>query len=294
MNKSITTLASDIYHILGDGSDLVPSEKNLIQLGENMGGHIVSSLSTRSSSRELGKLWFSELGEKCVRKLWYKFNKPEAAESMPGSAYFKFLYGDIIEEQVLLLAKEAGHDVSKEQARVEYHHEDSGWQITGRVDAVIDGALVDVKSCSSYAYKSYQYGINETNDSFGYRFQLSGYFRYGDFKAKDSGIVWVDKQNGFINYTMVEPIQRDVLDNKIGWVARSIENETEPARGHLTVPEGKSGNETLSIPCSYCSFKQECWKDANQGQGLKGYRYSTGPKWLVKVVKEPRVDPIAI
>ena len=41
-----------------------------------------------------------------------------------------------------------------------------------------------------------------------------------------------------------------------------------------------------------CSYKNECWKDANDGKGLLGFAYSNGPRWLTKIVKTPDVPPI--
>ena len=46
----------------------------------------------------------------------------------------------------------------------------------------------------------------------------------------------------------------------------------------------------LSIGCSYCAYKVDCWSDANDGQGLRKFIYSKGPRWLTKVVSEPNVS----
>jgi hypothetical protein len=40
----------------------------------------------------------------------------------------------------------------------------------------------------------------------------------------------------------------------------------------------------LDTGCSYCPHKFNCWPD------LKTYYYSTGPRYLTKVVREPRVS----
>ena len=44
--------------------------------------------------------------------------------------------------------------------------------------------------------------------------------------------------------------------------------------------------------CSYCQFKHSCWKEANEGRGLRTFLYSTGPKHFTHVEKEPRVAEI--
>ena len=45
----------------------------------------------------------------------------------------------------------------------------------------------------------------------------------------------------------------------------------------------------LAIGCAYCDFKFGCWKDSNNGRGLRTFDYATGKKSLVKVVNEPNV-----
>jgi hypothetical protein len=281
---TIDTLASDIYHLLHDSTDFTPSEENLELMSKNLGTHLSGALSSRNSSRELGKLWFSELGESCERKMWYKFNSPSEGEDLPGAARFKFLYGDIIEEQVLLLAKEAGHSVTNEQHRVEYECPVTGWKVSGRIDAVVDGRLIDVKSCSSYAFSSYKYGISPDNDTFGYRYQLSGYHHFNDLDTSECGFLWVDKQNGFITHTPVEPVQKEALESRVAMFAKLIEQDEPPPRSLVAVPEGKSGNMKLDTKCSYCDFKFKCWPN------LRVYRYARGPVFLTTVKKEPNVQ----
>jgi len=55
------------------------------------------------------------------------------------------------------------------------------------------------------------------------------------------------------------------------------------------VPEGKAGNMKLPRGCTYCRHKNECHKDANDGKGLRVFKYSKGLMYLTKVEKEPNV-----
>ena len=41
--------------------------------------------------------------------------------------------------------------------------------------------------------------------------------------------------------------------------------------------------------CFYCRHKNECHKDANDGKGLRVFKYSKGLTYLTKVEKEPNV-----
>jgi hypothetical protein len=62
-----------------------------------------------------------------------------------------------------------------------------------------------------------------------------------------------------------------------------------PTRCFEGIPDGKSGNMKLGVNCSYCAFKAPCWADANDGEGLRLFIYSTGPRWLTEVEREPDV-----
>jgi hypothetical protein len=41
--------------------------------------------------------------------------------------------------------------------------------------------------------------------------------------------------------------------------------------------------------CVYCRHKFECHKDANEGKGLRMFKYSKGYNYLTQVVKTPKV-----
>jgi hypothetical protein len=286
--KSLVNLPADIYKLFDRGVTYTPDPSNLATFSTGMNGSITSAMKARDNKREHGKMWFSDLGEKCDRKTWYKWNRPDLAETLPGYASFKFLYGSTLEELVLLLAREAGHDVQHVQSRVEYKLP-SGWVISGRIDAVVDGVLCDVKSTSSYGYTKYVgEGIQSENDSFGYRYQLSGYHQLGTedtWRAHDPAFLFIDKQNGHIGVVPISPIPKEEILS----VAENISTVSNAStvinidRGYGTKPIGKSGNEGLGVECSYCPFKWECWP------GLQGYAYSTGPVYLTKVVRPPAV-----
>ena len=40
--------------------------------------------------------------------------------------------------------------------------------------------------------------------------------------------------------------------------------------------------------------KKDCWKDANDGQGLRKFKYSNGPKFFTKIVKEPQTQEMSL
>jgi len=291
--KSITTLTADIYDVLNATKDHTPNADLAAEYAMRIGGEFATATLRRDRPREEGKLWASDLGKKCRRQQWYQFNEPQHGEILTGNTKFKFLYGNILEEAVLYFAEEAGHAVSHQQHTVEHKVDD--WTIRDRTDAVIDEALVDVKSTSSFGFKKYKFGIDASTDSFGYLEQLGYYKAFGDYTPApitDQGFVWIDKQNGHIKYTsapvksasQLEGLARDIID--------AVEQVSEAAvpRAFVPKPYGKSGNEALPTACSYCAFKRHCWRDANSGKGLRTFAYQQGPVHFTTIKREPSTN----
>lgn len=193
----------------------------------------------------------------------------------------KFLYGDVIEQLLLFLAKEAGHSVEQEQAEVEVNG------VKGHIDAIIDGVVVDVKSASPYGYKKFKEGNVVGEDPFGYVAQLSG---YATVLTPGEPAAWLaqDKVSGDI---CVSPLSATVIRyhppaDRIEHLKKVIESEEPPSYCYELVPDGKSGNLKLDTPCSYCRHKHRC------RDGIRTFLYSTGPRFLAKVVREPDVPEV--
>lgn len=211
---------------------------------------------------------------------------------MPPKTLFKFLYGDMIEIAMIFLAKEAGHTVTHEQHTVEVDG------VLGHTDCVIDGIPVDVKSASSFSFQKFKEGGFKFDDPFGYVAQLSGYCHAlsesGDVEGGRGAFLVADKVHGDICLAEIDGY--DIRGNpplpRIQHLRSIIKEPTPPPRCYEDIPEGKSGNRKLGVGCSYCAFKDECWKDANNGQGLRKYIYSRGPVWLTNVAREPKVEEV--
>ncbi len=297
MTKTIDTLVPDIYQVLrnsrlGKGIELTVEQQ--AELGAALAAKTARALNREDRARPAKTLYMSEIGKPCLRQLWYSVHKPELAEKLLPHTQFKFLNGDYLEEVVLFLAKQAGHTVEGEQELLEFTY--NGWNIRGRRDAIIDGVLVDVKSASTYSYKKFEEGLNDSNDSFGYRMQLDAY-RNAETKVagfiRKSGWVVIDKQNGHIGYF---PHTKPVLDeDKLIKLTKALNwTFVPPVRKFDLVPDGKSGNEKLGTECSYCPFKKECWKESNGGYGLRAFSYAGRPVFLGTVVREPKVPEIPL
>jgi len=291
--KSIDTLVEDIYHLLQEDTDHEVVEPS--GYANELSYSLKRALSSREPRTDRSYLYASELGDECPRRVWYKVNRPSEGEPLLPHTRFKFLYGDILEAAILALCKEAGHDVSDEQAVVIGQDDQGRRLVSGRMDAVIDGHTVDVKSMSTFAFNKYKQmgGLCAANDSFGYRYQLA-YYHWNNVAEgydpnKEPYILAVDKQNGHIAlFKVLDLPTKEELEARINTQTYAIHSDTIPDRGYSPVPEGKSGNLKIPMPCSYCAFKFQCWPD------LRGFAYSNGPVYLTHVAKLPKVPEITL
>ena len=44
--------------------------------------------------------------------------------------------------------------------------------------------------------------------------------------------------------------------------------------------------------CTYCDFKFECHKDANDGEGLRVFKYAKGLEYFTKTTSIPKVEEV--
>lgn len=280
---NIETIEKDIVEVLRGGHRL-PVEV-LSKFGANVAMKLERQLKRDKAPRESGVIRASEIGmvDTCAHKLWYSYHTPTVAEELGGTAIFKFLYGDIIEEATLTLARAAGHLVECEQQKIEISYR--GYLIRGSIDAVVDGVLVDVKSTTQYGIKEFVAGRG--GDKFGYRAQLNVYA--AGMGAERKGWIAVDKTIGTIKWA--EETRPYDVDKLLDKAVDTIESRSEPKSRLLPTIES-NGNASLSTECNYCPYKRECWKDANGGKGLRTFAYSTGHKHLVHVAALPKVAEV--
>jgi len=225
-------------------------------------------------------LRMSNIGRKS-RQLWFDMKSEDTAEKMPPSLFIKFLYGHLLEEIVLFLIKLSGHKVTSEQKEVKV----SG--IKGHMDCVIDGEVVDIKTASGYAFKKFRDGTLAENDMFGYMAQLAGYeAAEGTDKG---GFLALNKESGELALYRPDNFDKPNIKKKITDIKKAVKLATPPDLCYNPVPDGKSGNMQLPRECVYCRHKFECHKDANEGKGLRVFKYSNGLRYLTQTPKPPKV-----
>lgn len=275
--KTIDTLVADVYATL-EGKEPAGSFSSL-----DLTGTLQNVFKKASTTKERSPktLHFSELGDPCPRKLNYRVNSPQLAESIDGNTRLKFFYGDVLEAVVLNLAEAAGHTVHSRQQRAMLELDD-GWKVTGYIDAVVDNVLVDVKSTTKYGEEKFKNGLQD--DPFGYKMQLGGYAVA--LGHSTTGFLTIQKELGHLGWYPIEVDKKAVMDGAqaaVSYVQRSVEElpRLDP------VPQSKTSKNTkLCTSCSYCPFKKQCWPN------MRTFLYSNGPEFLIDVVDTPRVTEL--
>jgi hypothetical protein len=286
--KSTYNLVSDIYKLVeskevAEGVDI---EACIDQFGEAV--KVLMRQEFTQKRDDSRKLRMSNIGRE-DRFLWNVYNDVDKGEDIQPHTYVKFLYGHIIEELLLFLTRAAGHEVTDEQKKCEVNG------IKGSMDCKIDGVVTDVKSASTFAFKKFKEGTLAYDDPFGYVAQIKGY-AHSEGETK-FGWLAMDKQNGHLTYLLYDTedtqapihdlISYDIRD-RIEHIKKMVEQEEPPEVCYEPIADGKSGNQKLAVGCSYCSYKKECWPS------VRGFAYSSGPRYLVEVHNEPKVQEIEV
>lgn len=279
-DKTLETLPEDVYGLFDPNKDHKADEELLDEFCNNL-KEILRLRLQDQTRRDGAAIRFSALG-KPDRQIWFDAHPEEdQTEPMRSETYLKFLYGDVIEQLFLYLAKEAGHEVTDEQREVEVNG------VKGHIDAIIDGTVVDVKSASSFGFRKFKENRVEEDDPFGYVAQLAG---YANVLTPGKPAAWwaVDKTTGTncISWLPEKTVELHKPEDRIEELKTVIESDEPPPLCYDPVPDGKSGNMKLPVGCSYCKYKFRCHPD------VRVFAYSTGPRFLTEVVKEPNVFEI--
>ncbi len=288
--KTLDTLVSDIYKkigVLSKGKQIKITNKELDEFGNDMKDALKHWASPPKRDNSLTKgLRMSNIG-KPDRQLWYDLNSPKRKETeLEPSVYIKFLYGHLLEVLMLFFVRLSGHTVTSEQKEVKV----SG--ISGHMDCVIDGEVVDVKTASGYSFKKFKDGSLAEDDSFGYLAQLAGYEEAE--QTSNGGFLVLNKETGQITLFRPEELDKPNIKERIKTIKQVVKKKKPPEFCFDPVPEGKAGNLKLARKCFYCPHKFECHKGANDGKGLRAFQYSKGITYLTNVVKEPKVEEILV
>ena len=263
--------------------------RRIVALGKAVCNHTLDIVYNERKVKEKSaadtSIRMSEIGERCFRKLYYKWYKPEwgqpdFAEPDDPMLPIKFAYGDYVEELTMFLAEEAGHKVTERQREFTLRGT-THWYLVGHIDGKIDGVLVDVKSSADVSWKKYaREGLTGDNDSFGYRWQLDA---YGISSLTDErAFLFVNKHDGHINVVnRTGEVWLPVI-TKMESVGMAMETALTKDKLPDRLPtETTKYGEKLCVNCSYCAFKHVCWD-----KGLHSFIASGRPHHYVTLNNE--------
>tara|TARA_Y100000356_G_scaffold131571_1_gene135467 strand:+ start:49 stop:918 length:870 start_codon:yes stop_codon:yes gene_type:complete len=285
--KTIDTLVDDIYSLFESSvPDMSDDEvDNIIdKFGDALKVHLKRFI--YEEERRKDTLRLSAIG-KPERQQWYSaspHSKVKENIELQGRDKIKFLYGYILEELLLTLSSLAGHEVKDEQKEVSIEG------VLGHQDAVIDNVLVDCKSSSGRGFDKFKNNYVSSDDPFGYIAQISSYAEANGLT--EAAFLAINKQTGEICLSKVHSMEMINASDRVKYIKDMVNQSNPPAKCYSDVPDGKSGNRKLDVGCIYCDYKRDCWKDANDGQGLRVFDYATNPRYLTQVSKMPNVEEI--
>jgi len=283
--KPLNTVVPDIYGLLenlSNGEPLPITEEALDETMASMKEAILHWATPRPRDTDF-TVRMSNVG-KPSRQMWFEKRDPNGRGSVDGATQIKFLYGHVLEELVLMLVRMAGHNVTDEQKEVTVNG------IVGHMDCKINGQVVDVKSASKFAFSKFRNGTLAADDPFGYLGQIAGYEKAEG--TDEGGFLVINKESGELCMYVPDDLDKPNIDTKINTLLDDLKLDTPPDLCYTPIPDGKKGNMQLPKGCTWCKYKHECHKDANDGEGLRTFKYSTGYKYLTHVEAEPKVDEI--
>jgi len=282
--KSIDTLVKDIYDLF-NSDEISMDEKEIDtyinEFGDNIKEHLKSSLFEKE--RDKNNLRLSAIGRP-DRQIWYDVNLNNKAQPFTSPTKIKFLYGYILEELLIALSKIADHKVTDTQKELEVKG------VKGHQDCMIDDVLIDCKSTSPRGFDKFAKGDLIKDDPFGYIAQISAYAEGNN--VDKAAFLAINKQTGEICLSPVHSLEMINAGDRIDYLKVMVKNNEPPNRCYSDVKDGVSGNRKLGTSCFYCNHKRECWKDVNNGKGLRVYDYAMGYRYLTKVVREPDVQEV--
>jgi len=281
--SNLHSVVPDIYkHLskLSDGQPLPISDADLDDVTVKMRQALESwARPTKRDSNFTVRM--SNVG-KPERQLWFESKDDNISSTIDGPTQIKFLYGHLLEEIVLMLVEMAGHKVTDQQKEVKVEG------VVGHMDCKINGEVVDVKTASRFAFNKFKNNRLAEDDPFGYLGQLSGYEAAEG--TDNGGFLVLNKESGELCMHTPDLVDKIDVKEKISKLIPALSVDTPPERCYDPVPDGKKGNMKLPKPCSWCKYKYTCHQDANDGQGLRTFKYSNGLSYLTEVVVEPKVE----
>jgi len=226
------------------------------------------------NSRREFRIRMSGLGRPICQQI---LEREKHVEDMDYNAFFRFLFGDIVESVLVLIMEQADVEIVEKQKAVSL--DIAGQKILGTLDLILKDEMGvdkvwDVKSASEWAFKFKYTGYGgyekiKEDDPFGYIMQGHLYgeatgLPFGGWIVvnKSSGQVavveapdWQDEDRKLYMADAEKRVKR-LLDPDPKFVKPfKSEFETYKVKGE----EIRTGNKVLPKICGMCGYRSHCW-----------------------------------
>ena len=210
----------------------------------------------------------------------------------------RFLIGDLIEAVAILVMKAAGVNVQQEQGQCSL--ELDGQTVNGTLDVIIDDKVWDIKSTSPWSFENKfsgrgGYDAIKEDDPFGYIMQG---FLYSESQGLPFG-GWIafNKSSGEWDFVEAPDNQDEDRDTYLKEAAQRVHDIVNDAKFKIpftSLPETytykgvkyETGNRLMPKTCTFCSFKENCWKSAEYHPKITSKAKNPPMTWYTKLVKK--------
>jgi len=263
---------------------------------EKFGEDCKDSLRKQLSRNDDYRIRMSGIGRPlCQQKLEKKGHKQEVAYN----DVMRFLMGDLVEAVAVFVMKAAGVKVVDTQRACEL--ELSGNKIKGTLDLVMDDGeekVWDIKSTSPWSFDNKfagrgGYDAIKEDDPFGYIMQ--GYLYAKSQDMPFGGWIAINKSSGEWAFVEAPDDQEEDLKTYIAEAEKRVDSlnkdeafkipfEPEDEVYTLKGEKIKTGNKLMPKTCTFCSFKNICWKKAEYLPKATSKAKFPPMAWYTKVV----------
>ena len=210
----------------------------------------------------------------------------------------RFLIGDLVEAAAILVMKAAGVNVQREQGQCSL--ELDGQTVNGTLDVIIDDKVWDIKSTSPWSFENKfsgrgGYDAIKEDDPFGYIMQG---FLYSESQGLPfGGWIAINKSSGewdFVEAPDNQDEDRETYLKEAAQRVRAIVNDAKFKIPFTSLPETytykgvkyETGNRLMPKTCTFCSFKENCWKSAEYHPKITSKAKNPPMTWYTKLVKK--------
>lgn len=275
MSNHIKNLKEFVQSVAGSDTHK-PNEENIETLLSDVEKCVLSFFKGRKNSISPSQTSMTE------RQLWFTLNgyQDKNPDAFKPETRIKMLVSSVAEHLIVFLMKEAGIEITNQQASTEISEEDAGVEMRGSIDYELDGQIRDFKCTSDENFRTKFRGgpTLAKNDPFGYLAQAELYSR--GMGKEFGGWDVFNLNTGAIKSVAASSIKHE-MEHQVDFFQYKLDTAREARRfSDLPMCHPIREDGVVAWQCSRCNFVKQCFPDAvNEGEpGM--------PKYKIKIEEE--------